>query len=82
MPKEKIYDVASMYDLEVGWEPGKYVQVGIESHDGRSLAEHLSAGGQSPADFTGLWGTYDREGLNRLIRALRRARDSAFGRDE
>lgn len=31
---------------------------------------------------TGLWSTFDREDVNRLIRVLRRARDSAFGRDE
>jgi hypothetical protein len=33
------------------------------------------------AKFTGLWGTLDREGCNRLIRVLRRARDQAFGAD-
>ena len=82
MPKEKIYDEASMYDAEVTWEPDKYVQVGISTHDGRSLAEHLTGGGEDPATFTGLWGTFDRASLNRLIRCLRRARDSAFGRDE
>lgn len=30
----------------------------------------------------GLWTTLDRDGINRLIRVLRRARDQAFGRDE
>lgn len=35
----------------------------------------------SLAQFTGLWGTLDREGCNRLIRTLRRARDQAFGAD-
>jgi hypothetical protein len=32
--------------------------------------------------FTGLWGTLDRDGCNRLIRVLRRARDQTFGRDK
>lgn len=31
---------------------------------------------------TGAWATLTREGCNKLIRVLRRARDSAFGRDE
>jgi hypothetical protein len=30
----------------------------------------------------GFWVTLDRNGINRLIRNLRRARDQAFGRDE
>lgn len=30
----------------------------------------------------GLYATLDREGINQLIRVLRRARDQAFGRDE
>ncbi|MBQ1047868.1 hypothetical protein KBX50_05265 [Micromonospora sp. C51] len=82
MPKERIYDQVGMYDLQVAWEPGGHVQVGVESHDGRSLAFHLTGENQTPADFKGVWGTFDREGINRAIRVLRRARDSAFGRDE
>ena len=35
-----------------------------------------------PAQFTALWGTLDRGGVNHLIRVLRRARNSAFGADE
>lgn len=31
---------------------------------------------------TGVWLDLDRHGCNRLIRALRKARDSAYGRDE
>ncbi|MEU1761293.1 hypothetical protein [Micromonospora sp. NPDC005652] len=81
MPKETIYDQVSLYDLEVGWEADRWVQVGIKTHDGRSIAEHLTGEGETPADFRGLWGSYDRAGINRLIRILRRARDSAFGAD-
>lgn len=43
MPKERIWDDAGMFDLEVGWTAtGEYVQVGIITHDGRSLADWLS----------------------------------------
>jgi hypothetical protein len=69
------------------------VQVGIETGSGVPLIEQLWA--QRPADlkvetvehpegyppFRGVWGTYDRAGLNRLIRTLRRARDQAYGAD-
>lgn len=82
MPKEKIRDEAGMYDVHVGWERDKHVQVGVETADGRTLAEHLTAEQDTPASFKGLWGTLDRAGCNRLIRALRQARDAAFGRDE
>jgi hypothetical protein len=81
MARELVYDEATMYDAEVRWEPDKYVQVGIKTHDGRSVVDHL-ASSEDPAQFTGFWGTFDRASVNRLIRCLRRARDSAFGRDE
>jgi hypothetical protein len=85
MPKEVIRDVAGQYDVQVGWshEPTGHVQVGIETNDGLSIAKHLTDPdeGTTAADFTGLWGTVDREGVNRLIRVLRRARDAAFGAD-
>jgi hypothetical protein len=82
VPKERINDLAGMYDTIIGWDTDGAVQIGIETHDGRSVAEHLTGGGETPADFRGLWGTLDRAGVNRLIRTLRRARDQAFGRDE
>lgn len=31
--------------------------------------------------YDGLWASLDRQGVNRLIRILRKARDSAFGAD-
>jgi hypothetical protein len=88
MPKEMIRDLVELYDVHVGWEREKYVQVGVETSDGRSIADHLTMenGGDdeptTPADFKGLWGTLDRTGCNRLIRVLRHARDQAFGKDE
>ena len=82
MPRETIYDASGMYDVQIGWGPGT-VQVGIETHDGVPVAEKLnSLGGGDPARFTGLWGSLDREGCNRAIKMLRKARDDAFGRDE
>ena len=33
-------------------------------------------------EMSGLWGELDRKGCNDLIRALREARDKAYGRDE
>lgn len=85
MPKEIVYDQAAMYDAAVQWEQNRYVQVGVVTHDGATLAsrltgEHIDA--EEAAQFIGVWGTLDREGCNRMIRALRRARDQAFGRDE
>jgi len=96
MPKETINDQAAMYDLTVGWSAGQYVQLGITTADGRAIIDKLIekpsdetrrtidqlTGNGTVAAFTSLWGTLDREGCNRAIRVLRRARDQAFGRDE
>ncbi len=83
MPKEIIGDQAEMYDVHIGWSRGgEYVQIGVETTDGTSVVDKLGAGGSNPAEFKGLWGTLDRAGCNRAIRALRDARDAAFGRDE
>lgn len=89
MPKETITDLANMYDVQVGWQSGSDVQIGVVTHDGGTIVEWLfpeaSTGtitvSDSSPSFTGLWGTLDREGINRLIRVLRRARDSAYGAD-
>jgi len=88
MPKEVTYDVVELYDVVIAWQAGQYVQVGIETHGGQPVVQMLGAGESEPkrleelAEFTGLWGTFDREAINRLIRNLRRARDQAYGRDE
>jgi hypothetical protein len=36
----------------------------------------------TPEPFHGWFVTLDRDGCNRMIRALRKARDAAYGRDE
>jgi hypothetical protein len=96
MPKEMVHDEAGMYDVHIGWERDKYVQVGVESADRRAIVDKLInttepearealdrlLGDGEAAAFTGLWGTLDRAGCNRLIRVLRQARDQAFGKDE
>jgi len=88
MPKEVIHDDATLYDVVVGWESEKFVQVGIQTHNGQPFAKVLGEDETgyervpAMANFAGLWGTFDRGGINRLIRALRRARDQAYGKDE
>lgn len=93
LPKEKIYDGCELFDIEVGWGLGHDVQLGITTHDGRSLVDWLAGQDRTPQDpdapegsllpgFSSLWASLDRSGVNRLIKALRKARDDAFGRDE
>lgn len=89
MPKDKVYDQSELFDVEVGWSPNHDVQIGLVTHSGVSIAEWLASavvasGGdmaQLPT-FDSLWASLDRAGINRLIRTLRRARDSAYGSDE
>ncbi len=81
MPKEKIWDEAGLYDVEIGWAPHPEtpgcVQVGISSHEGVPLSTLVG-----DTTFTSLWATVDRASINRMIHALRKARDAAYGRDE
>lgn len=51
---------------------------------GRGILNIVEASQVSPGSpsYTGVWSTLDRGGCNRLIKAVRRARDVAFGRDE
>ncbi len=81
MPKETIYDEASMYDMEIGWAR-ENVQVGLVTRERIPIVQQLAKDAGDPAMFTSLWGTLDRAGCNRMIKMLRKARDEAFGRDE
>lgn len=76
MPREKIDGTDGCFNAQVGWgrDTGD-VQIGVEMADGQQTL-------RSVADFSSVWASLDRAGVNRLIRALRRARDQAFGRDE
>jgi len=69
MPREAIESTGSNPNqVKVGWRSQGGVQVGV-TPPGDAAEE-------------GLWADLDRQGCNDLIRILRRARDSAFGRDE
>ena len=73
MPKELIPSAtrggcADSSRAQVGWSrEAEYVQ--LVTNDG---------GDENAGQFV----TLDRDGCNKLIRTLRRARDQAFGRDE
>ncbi len=58
----------------VGWlkDRNGYVEVGIQC-----LEVGTNANGHHPGQYA----SFDRQGINRLIRTLRRARDQAFGVD-
>jgi hypothetical protein len=92
MPKERVYDVAGLFDVIVGWTPDRDVQVAVVTNDGRPLSEVVeswrndnSQEHQSDDDSyvrsDGIWSTMDRASINRLITMLRKARDAAFGAD-
>lgn len=82
MPKENI-NCTAMRELraEVGWEQGRWVQLATTNQKSQ-LTLPGDNEGDAPQVFGGWHVTLDREGINRLIRVLRRARDQAFGRDE
>lgn len=82
MPKDRIYSTDSatavVEHVAVGWTRDRDVQLGVIPGpqvdvliDGKPLDEGLS----------GLWMGLDREGCNRLIRSVRKARDAAYGQD-
>lgn len=64
---------------EVRWHrwPESHVQVVT-----RLKGYEIYAEPGTPTCEYGMYVTLDRDGINRLIRNLRRARDQAFGRDE
>lgn len=57
--------------VHVGWSRNQHVEIGVATF---AVATEEVANGH----FTSL----DRQGINRVIRSLRKARDQAFGRDE
>lgn len=56
--------------IHVGWVKGRFVEIGAASFDpSRELPTN------------GVFMSLDRDGINRLIRSLRKARDQAYGAD-
>jgi hypothetical protein len=88
MPKENV-NCAAIDGLrtEVSWRADSHVQLATANthstlrlgEDGRGSDERDETIQGDP--FFGWHVTLDRDGINRLIRALRRARDAAFGSD-
>lgn len=61
--------------VKVGWtKDHEHVEIAIVKNRDRAT-------GEPPADSEAWHSQFDRAGLNRLIRALRKARDDAFGSD-
>lgn len=58
--------------INVGWGTGHIVQIATSS---RASITHDTL-------HDGFWVNIDRDGINELIRALRKARDRTYGRDE
>ena len=58
--------------VHVGWSRMQHVEIGVSEFDRSTESPYIDAG-----MFTSL----EREGINRLIRSLRKARDQAFGQD-
>lgn len=85
MPKENIDCMAGTgLRAEVAWSPGEtgHVQVATIC-PGSTITLPNSEDPDNPEGlFYGWHATLDREGINRMIRALRKARDSVYGRDE
>lgn len=88
MAKEIIYDTVDCFDVIVSWDRDRGVQIGVEMKPPRTsdapqnLKELTATWSDDEAQsYMGIWHTASREGINRLIRSLRKARDQAFGAD-
>lgn len=83
MPRESVYGTDdSGYAVKVGWERDKHVQVGVGGPVEFTFTTPLPEGVTVAPTYDGLWVTMTRQGINDLIRHLRRARDAAFGADQ
>lgn len=94
MPKENtngvIIDdtVGSGFRTEVSWRPDRdgdgsgHVQIATTNQHSPFRWEMLPDDkGEQGGKLDGWFVTLDRDGINRLIRSLRRARDAAYGAD-
>lgn len=92
MPKETIVSGKDGARLYVGWRKDSDVQLGVERQPNVTTVTYgpsggsgmiTTHGGSSTAPYTGVWtDTLTRVQINDLIRALRKARDQAYGKDE
>ncbi len=87
MPKVNIYESvpSSLAEqrtrLSVGWAKDKDVQIGVtDLREGADPGREY--GDDDQPNWQGPWIGLDRHQINELIRTLRQARDSAYGRDE
>lgn len=64
--------------VAVQYTPGCGVSVGVQ----RATPDPKADGHPTYDENGGSWSDLDRNGCNNLIRAIREARDKAFGRDE
>lgn len=84
MPKELIYNPnvlagrveEAVEHIAVGWAPDRDVQIGLTF--GSKVALAIDG---LPSDFPSVFMDLDRAAINRLIHLLRKARDSAYGKD-
>lgn len=69
--------------IEVSWnrEPAGHVQVATLGVEGTTLAPLPCVSDNGEPHAGGIYLTLNRDGCNKLIRNLRRAREQAFGRD-
>lgn len=75
-------EVGSNVVTKVTWNrDAGYVQIATIIDDRRDDSSN-SVGPDPHSLDSGLYSDLDRDGINRLIRILRRARDQAYGRDE
>lgn len=89
MPKDNVDCIAMPgARAEVAWRPGDtgFVQLATTNQNSTFTfdpePDTQTQSAITPTPFDGWRITLDREGINRLIRSLRKARDSVYGRDE
>lgn len=82
MPYVKIPGASQESGLKVGWSKyAEYVQVAVTSKDRFIFVNELED--KSPVECDELYFHFSNRGqINDVIRALRKARNDAFGRDE
>lgn len=83
MPRENINDIVTDgFRVELGWQRDGHVQLATtNAHSQFRLEADDAKSDLDTEPFYGWHVTLDRDGINKLIRDLRRARDAAYGAD-